>query len=121
MGRDDYLESHRKFIDRQEGDECCWLWRGSLNNSGYGPHKVIWEEKNGPVPEGYELDHLCKIRHCVNPDHLIAVPLAANRPPRERCFRGHPMNNVYIYRGKRWCRTCRTEYMRRWKHDRERH
>jgi hypothetical protein len=44
--------------------------RGGKTRTG---HKWFWEQKNGPVPEGLDLDHLCKVRHCVNPDHMEAV------------------------------------------------
>jgi hypothetical protein len=57
----------------------CWLWLGKCDLDGY-PHldnrkaaTVFYEAKNGPVPDGLELDHLCRIRCCVNPIHLEAV------------------------------------------------
>ena len=63
----------------------CWLWTGSLNSSGYGPHRALWELLNGPVPEGLDLDHLCNVRHCIRPDHLEPVTRAENgRRARER-------------------------------------
>lgn len=62
----------------------CWLWRGATNKSGYGN---FWDgERNvsahrfafGEVPEGLEIDHLCSVRNCVNPDHMEAVTHAEN-------------------------------------------
>lgn len=60
----------------------CWLWRGAKTN-GYGfvqrkrkrttAHRWVWEHINGPVPRGLEIDHLCHVRACVNPDHLEPV------------------------------------------------
>lgn len=66
----------------------CWLWTHSLRN-GYGAigenqvngikgktkyvHRILYEKYKGPIPIGYELDHKCRIRSCVNPDHLEAV------------------------------------------------
>lgn len=62
----------------------CWIWKGGTTK-GYGiigmrnpnktisAHKYYWEQKNGPMAEGFELDHLCKHTLCVNPDHLEAV------------------------------------------------
>lgn len=84
--------------------EDCWLWAGPLAN-GYGrlysgkhdsypAHKVLYEEQNGPVPDGLELDHLCRVRVCINPEHLEAVTHAENLARRtniikEFCKRGH--------------------------------
>jgi DNA-binding XRE family transcriptional regulator len=62
----------------------CHIWTGSLNHAGYGrawggqAHRVAWERANGPVPEGLELDHLCRVRACVNPDHLEPVSRQEN-------------------------------------------
>lgn len=61
----------------------CWLWTASLNEKGYAQfkaegrtqraHKYTWQWVNGPVPLGLELDHTCRVRRCVNPDHLGPV------------------------------------------------
>lgn len=58
----------------------CWIWGGNLNASGYGvsarsgrAHRMVYERMVGPVSEGLELDHLCRVRSCVNPAHLEAV------------------------------------------------
>jgi hypothetical protein len=69
----------------------CWVWYGPLNGNGYGlayipefrkhriMHILFWERKHGrPVPPGLELDHLCRVRKCVNPDHLEPVTHAEN-------------------------------------------
>ena len=67
----------------------CWLWTRSTR-AGYGrwtrrdehenrvAHLVIWEALNGPVPDGLELDHLCRVRCCVNPGHLELVTHSEN-------------------------------------------
>lgn len=62
----------------------CWLWRGADNPDGYGcvhhsgrtrsAHVVQYEATHGPVPAGFELDHKCRNRRCVNPSHLEPVP-----------------------------------------------
>lgn len=60
----------------------CWIWQGMLNQNGYGmlgselAHRVFYERANGKIQEGLEIHHLCKIRSCVNPDHLIALTFA---------------------------------------------
>ncbi len=62
----------------------CWNWKGSLTQKGYGAssrhpaHKRMWIRANGPVPAGLELDHLCRNRRCVNPEHLETVTHAVN-------------------------------------------
>lgn len=66
----------------------CWLWPYSLNKDGYGQitinkkyhsaHKFFYELVKGKVPCGCELDHLCKNKNCVNPEHLEPVSHAIN-------------------------------------------
>ena len=62
----------------------CWLWTGSTHGNGYGqvktdlgrnssPHRVLAEHYHGAIPDGYEVDHLCHVRACCNPDHLQIV------------------------------------------------
>jgi hypothetical protein len=90
--------------------------------NGYA-HRLAYEAVHGPIPAGSEIDHLCRNRSCVNPDHLEAVTHGENmaRMRRLYCQRGHLMDagNVYTNpRGARECRACRTLAVRRWK---ERH
>lgn len=69
-------------------DEGCWLWQGVQNGKGYGyirhnnlkrgVHRVSYEIYIGPIPEGMHIDHLCRVRHCCNPEHLEAVTVAEN-------------------------------------------
>jgi hypothetical protein len=71
------------WVETELGHESkCWIWTGNLNDRGYGlvsgmksrlAHRAFWIEKNGPVPDGLELDHLCRNRACVRPDHLEPV------------------------------------------------
>ncbi len=110
----------------------CWLWTGSIDADGYGcylrdhsAHRFAWEIANGPVPDGLVIDHLCRVRHCVNPAHMEPVTNAENIlrgecPPavnarKTHCPRGHEFTteNTYVYPdGRRECRECRRAYIR---------
>jgi hypothetical protein len=78
-----------RYIEVASGFETpCWLWQLSKNRDGYGQvrtaagmtlaHRVYYEGRHAPVPEGTELDHLCGVRACVKPDHLEPVTHAEN-------------------------------------------
>lgn len=67
----------------------CWNWQLSLNNAGYGikcvptyrrvlGHRYYYEQLVGPIPEGHDLDHLCRNPRCCNPDHLEPVTRSEN-------------------------------------------
>lgn len=107
-------------------EQQCWPWSGYINPDGYGrlgqvgAHRIAYEEVVGPIPEGLVLDHLCRVRHCVNPAHLEPVTsrentlrgetLAAMQVARTSCIKGHPFddaNTIVQGDGKRRCRTCR--------------
>ncbi len=71
-------------------DTPCWIWRRGKQSDGYGSytsadgkrgslaHRVFYEERFGPIADGYELDHLCRRRDCVRPDHLEPVTHTRN-------------------------------------------
>lgn len=113
------------FWRKVEQTPTCWLWRGSTNGRGYGhltrggkqivAHRYSWFLHGKTIPSGYDLDHLCRVRNCVRPDHLEPVTRRENaqRGARGRmvtnCPRGHEYDevNTYITReGRRDCRAC---------------
>lgn len=113
----------------------CWVWTGSINSGGYGQyytkerprlvHPVVYEELIGRVPDGLELDHLCRVRKCCNPRHLEPVTRRVNLLRGEtttaknaaatHCPSGHPYDekNTYLFRGSRQCRECRRSGLKR--------
>lgn len=112
-------------VEKSDG---CWLWTGMTRADGYGliwgdgrprpllrAHRVVYELLVGPIPADTELDHLCRVKRCVRPDHLEAVdhrlnvmrgvgPTAVNAA-KETCDAGHPLT-VVASRGDRGCRIC---------------
>jgi hypothetical protein len=105
----------------------CWLWIGAVQSSGYGnfgtdgknylAHRVSYTERRGPIPEGMTIDHKCRTRSCVNPDHMEVVPFKENLRRRNaaktHCKNGHPLagDNAYIRPDGlgRGCRECRRQ------------
>lgn len=112
----------------------CWLWTGSLDGGGYGrfdrqqAHRFAYEEQVGPIAEGLQGDHLCRVRRCVRPSHLQPVthaenlrrgaggPLSDLRPPAPlptHCNWGHeltPENTGYRKdTGRPVCRRCSSD------------
>ena len=131
MSRAIDLES--KYIP--EPNTGCWLWLTTLDRDGYGKinyrkrtlraHRFIYERLRGPIPSNLELDHMCRVRCCVNPDHLEPVAgrenlRRGNSPSsaaarQTHCIHGHEFNfeNTRIgnnYKGSfRQCRACETQ------------
>ncbi|MGW6842268.1 HNH endonuclease signature motif containing protein [Streptomyces sp. NPDC054958] len=92
-----------------------------MDGTSRSVHRVMYEQVKGPIPEGLQLDHLCRNRACFNPEHLEAVtsqennrraapfrPVVANRPRSERCHVGHLYDeeNTAWVRNRRRCRAC---------------
>jgi HNH endonuclease len=114
-------------IDAETG---CWLWLGHLTG-GYGAcswkgqiyktHRLVYELLIAEISVGLVLDHLCVVRHCVNPAHLEPVTLAENARRngharrQDACGKGHPMQgrNLGVSRsGHRYCRECQKLWAR---------
>lgn len=108
----------------------CWLWAGASDKTGYGRvkvgasiplvHRFAWESMRGPIPDGLHIDHLCRVRLCVNPDHMEPVSQRENTlrgdspvaiAHREnRCKRGHDLSAAYVRsNGSRTCRACQRQ------------
>lgn len=105
----------------------CILWTGAIHSKGYGrvgksgyAHRKCWEDKNGPIPEGYDLHHRCHVKLCINLEHLELLSHAAHRSHHggngvrvryvnTHCKHGHEYtseNSYFFPNGWRKCRTC---------------
>jgi hypothetical protein len=68
----------------QKRADGCWVWMAGVNTGGYGGyqqkmvHRLTYEALVGPIPQGLELDHLCRVKPCCNPDHLEPVTRREN-------------------------------------------
>ncbi|QOR55386.1 MAG: hypothetical protein SHS37scaffold145_37 [Phage 71_18] len=123
----------------EPGPGGCWLWTAGTNSGGYAQvkrrgkkrmvHRLVYELLVGPIPEALVLDHLCRVRHCVNPAHLEPVTqqvnigrgvgLAPAQTQRTHCPAGHPYDEANTYRtpsrpNARYCRTCHRSHSRAW-------
>ena len=106
----------------------CWFWKAVARRDGYCPvtyqgkkwyaHRLVYTLQVGPIPDDLELDHLCKTRQCVNPEHLELVTheenmrrSEANNRAKTHCPKGHPYDekNTYRYNGKRNCKICQRD------------
>ncbi len=113
----------------------CWQWIGAKHSEGYGviradgrpayAHRVAYELLVGPIPEGLDIDHLCRNRLCVNPTHLEPVTrrenllrgdtITADQTRRTHCPQGHPYEGDNLFhdkKGRRYCRACAREHSR---------
>lgn len=120
----------------------CWVYAGLLNAYGYGyvyefidgkqcnqmVHRVMYEAVKNKIPKGLYIDHLCRNRSCINPDHLEPITnrqnvlrgegYAAKNAKKTHCIRGHILKGVNLYvtpSGKRNCKKCRALSMEKYK------
>lgn len=127
-------------VSQPEGLSGCWIYTGYLSPDGYGEignedgdghtltHRVAYSHFKGPIPDGLQIDHLCRNRSCCNPDHLEAVTRRenilrgespfANNAKKTHCVNGHPLNEKNTYRRRdretRECKQCRSDAVRRY-------
>lgn len=113
-----------RFMSKVNITDDCWSWTAALNEWGYGiftaaenkkqyAHRWVYKTVVEPIPEGFHIDHICRNRACVNPDHLEPVTPAENNRRATlttECLRGHlrTPENTYIrpYDGQRQCKEC---------------
>jgi hypothetical protein len=123
-----------RFWSKVNKTDTCWLWTGCRGSAGYGQlyvaghvlyaHRIAWDMVNDPLPRGLQLDHLCRVRACVNPAHLEPVTRRENilrgispsavHARKTHCPAGHAYDeqNTYVDDGSRYCRACRNERSR---------
>lgn len=130
------IHRHRKPVGYVLDGNGCWLWTGARTRAGgYGQlrvktglvlaHRWMYEQVRGPIPQGLTIDHLCRNRTCVNPDHLEPVTIrenilrgagrCANNARKTHCQAGHPLSGSNLRNGPRRgreCVTCSRAYQR---------
>jgi HNH endonuclease len=127
-----------RFWEKVQKTETCWLWQAGRSGNGYGvfyqgrrpfqAHRYAYETLIGPIPDGLPLDHLCRVRHCVRPEHLepvtprtntlrSSIAPAAINAQKTHCKRGHEFTegNTRVSQrdGERVCRECKRIQSRR--------
>ena len=135
------MAAENRILARVVVDDGCWKWTGHHDRDGYArcywngralAHRAVYEILKGPIPQGLEIDHLCRNRGCVNPAHMEPVTHAENtlrgfspqalNARKTECAHGHPLSgeNLHIRPrdGGRICRACdrrrhREAYQRR--------
>lgn len=119
----------QRFWAKVEWSDGCWLWQGAKDQNGYGrfwqgpnfiaSHRMAYTLAVGPIPDGMQIDHVCRTPRCVNPAHLEPAPPrlnvlrgmggAGDRAARTHCPKNHPYDAVNTYLAKsnqRHCREC---------------
>ncbi len=134
ISRKDWDRIQRKVNIKKLGE--CWEWTAGLNGEGYvillrdgrhqRGHRFFYETLVGAIPEKLDLDHLCRVRHCINPRHTEPVTrrtnilrgdgVAAKRAKITHCPNGHeytPENTLRKKNNSRICRECNRIYCSR--------
>jgi hypothetical protein len=137
------IELDQRFWSKVDASGICWEWTASISKGGYGKftipfgdgtgrskhvyaHRHSWEILVGPISDGLQVDHLCRNRKCVNPDHLEPVTTQVNchrgvspaalNVGKTHCPLGHEYNSENTFenrQGYRQCKVCRRAYDKR--------
>jgi hypothetical protein len=119
-------DPRERLMAATRSDGACWTWTGHVQPTGYGVmsyrnrrwyvHRLAWELWRGPIPEGLTIDHLCRNKACINPDHLEPVThrennlrgnsVAAQHARKTRCPRGHAYSVSFVRNDGRRERRC---------------
>ena len=124
-----------RFWEKVEKTDYCWNWTATKSKRGYGTfriddkmirvHRFSYELHKGKILNGLTIDHLCRNRSCVNPDHLEAVTIkkntlrgigpASQNVKKTHCPKGHKYSgsNLYVLNGTRYCKTCKLDNQRK--------
>ena len=122
-----------RFFSKVDKTSSCWMWTGP-KSYGYGKfsigrktclaHRFAYERLKGQIPNGLQLDHLCRNKACVNPEHLEPVTNRENAlravpfiPKTNTCQKGHELTTDNLVKwkaryGHKECLKCRHEYNR---------
>lgn len=118
-----------RFWAKVKKTDTCWLWIGAPKTGRYGQvnrggkpklaHRLSYEDAHGPIPDGMQIHHTCRVTKCVNPAHLEAVTPKGNMAQArwaltETCPHGHPYDEANTYPrpdGGRGCRRCRADWV----------
>ncbi len=133
------LSARERFEIGHEKTATCWNWIGTPS-AAYGQvmisgrrllaHRLSFELHHGPVPAGLYVDHICRNKRCVNPNHLRAVTPRQNvfensispiiaLSAQTHCKRGHPLSGInLVFAPERVCRLCRNAISSLYKHER---
>lgn len=120
------------FFNKVEATSSCWIWKASLDKDGYGrfcngrAHRWSYTVFREPIKKGFVIDHLCRLRKCVNPWHLEVVTPRENSKRGKsyivlntHCPKGHmfTVENTYTHPTKNYriCRHCRRLSMERYR------
>lgn len=140
-GVDDLVWARFAIKVKRSTETDCWNWIAARTKSGLGyglfsvrgklhvAHRLSYEWFIDEIPEGLQLDHLCRNMGCVNPDHLESVTLhennvvrgqgkAAVNAKKTHCPKDHPFDDMNTYvdkTGRRHCRECSRKHAREWK------
>lgn len=128
------LTHGERIFDRILFDDGCWGFKGwhwdtgyaafDVDGSGFRAHRLVYTMLVGPVPNDMVLDHLCRNRGCVRPDHLEIVTQRINvsrnsEATKTHCVNGHLLSgdNLYLSPGRhhRLCRACNRERQKKYK------